>query len=170
MKLRVIPVVVCFISLGGCSPPGDDAVSSIEGVWKVVRIERDDESPPNTEPLPSQIIFTNRHYSVVWMPGSEATKAFATRWQPTDEEKIRRFGELVVNTGTYEIEDDTIVTRPNIARFPEFIGGKMVYRYEWSGERLIFTLIDEYTFDGVQAPWVPEFSGKVHISLARIAD
>ena len=155
--------------------------NSIVGVWEVVKIATDYESAPDTgprtsqvepnpHPLPSQIIFTNSHYSMIWMPGKEAMTAFAVRWQPSDEEKVRRFGEIVVNTGTYEIKDGLITVHPRIARVPEFMGGYMRYDYKWSGDRLVLTLRDEYTLDGVRAPWVNESSGHIHLILARLGD
>lgn len=151
---------------------------SIVGVWKVVEIANDQWTPdadprmlkPNTDPLPSQIVFTKRHYSFVWMPGTEALKSFATRWQATDAEKIRRFGEITVNTGTYAIEGDRIVIHPVVSRVPEFMGGTMVYGFAWSGERLVLTFLDETTFDGVPAPWVEKSSGVMRLTLERIED
>jgi len=146
------------------------AQETVEGVWKVVRIERDYQSKPNIAPLPSLFIFTKKHYSIVWMPGETALEAFAERWAPTDEEKIQRFGEFVVNTGEYTIDDAHILVRPIIARVPDFIGGQMIYEYEWSREFLVLTMIDESTHDGIRAPWVRDSSGTVHITLARISE
>ena len=52
----------------------------------------------------------------------------------------------------------------------EFMGGHMTYAYQWSGKNLILTLMDEYTYDGVQAPWMSESRGRIHLTLARIED
>ena len=161
--------------------PAAPQTASIIGVWKVVHIENESDTPPgrtaaaahirtNDDPLPSQIIFTGQHYSMVWMPGSDALQSFAKRWQPTDEEKLRRFGEVTMNTGTWTFEGGLIKAQPAVARVPEFMGGYMTYGYAWSGERLVLTLMDEYTFDGVRAPWANESSGKIHLTLARLED
>jgi hypothetical protein len=168
------PSILVKLVLGSLMAFGalaDEAKSnSIVGVWKITEIDRDYEAAPNPDPLPSQIIFTKRYYSIVWLPGNRAIEAFETRWQPTDEEKIQRFGEIVVNTGTYEVDGEFIRVIPSIARMPEFIGGSMTYEFEWSGEKLVLTLVDEYAFDGVKAPWVEESAGQIHLTLTREDD
>ncbi len=181
MKHLLSVLLLIGTSLTAYGAGKDLESDSIVGVWKVVEIALDYGLPlntdplpnqiiPNTDPLPSQIIFTNRHYSIVWMPGNKAMEAFSIRWQPSAEEKLRRFDEVVVNTGTYEIEGGVIKVHPVIARVPEFMGGYMRYAYEWSEDHLILTLIDEYTFDGVQAPWVSESSGRIHLILDKLDD
>jgi len=177
MRHLALPVVFfCLCATAVAAEPSTGR--SIVGVWKVVEIANDQWTPaadprvlkPNKDPLPSQVIFTKSHYSLVWMPGTEAMKAFAERWNATDAEKIRRYGEITVNTGTYSIEGERIVIRPVVSRVPEFMGGKLVYGYAWSGERLVLTFLDEETFDGVPAPWVEKSSGVMHLTLERVAD
>ena len=161
---------IVIISAGVATSPRLLADNSFEGVWEISKIVRDYGAASNTDPLPSLMIFTSSHYSFVWLPGQTAIEAFETRWQPTDQEKRQRFGELVVNTGSYEARDQKLRVTPTIARMPEFMGGLMVYGYEWSGENLVLTLLEEYTFDGISAPWVEESGGKMHLTLSRIAD
>jgi len=181
MKILLSALLLIVAPLTAFASDREPGQNSIIGVWKVVEIATDygsapDIGPktsqvePNLHPLPSQIIFTNSHYSMIWMPGKEAMTAFAIRWQPTDEEKLRRFGEIVMNTGTYELRDNLLTVHPRLARVPEFMGGRMVYDCKWSGDHLILTLIDEYTFDGVKAPWAGESSGHIHLILARLDD
>lgn len=181
MKILLLLLLSVAMALPAFGFGRDPKPNPIIGVWKVVEIATDyvtapDIGPktsqvePNEHPLPSQIIFTRSHYSMIWMPGNKAMKAFATRWQPTDAEKIRRFGEIVVNTGTYEVSDGRITVHPGIARVPEFMGGRMDYDYRFSGTRMILTLMDEYTFDGVRAPWADKSRGRIHLVLIRQAD
>ncbi|RLC55089.1 MAG: hypothetical protein DRI30_08135 [Chloroflexi bacterium] len=162
---KIVLVSICL-----ATSPRLIAESSIEGVWEISKIVWDVEATTNSEPLPSLMIFTSAHYSFVWMPDETAIEAFETRWQPTDREKLQRFDELVVNTGSYEISNEKIRVTPTIARMPEFMGGLMVYGFEWSGDDLVLTLLEEYTFDGVSAPWVEESSGKIHLTLSRVSD
>lgn len=170
MPLLVLPLIVTGLER-------DIAANPLIGVWKVIRI--DVESDPGTkpyagqvetnpDPLPSQFIFTRSHYSIVWMSGKEAMRAFATRWQPTEEEKLQRFGEVGINTGTYEHAEGRITVYPVVARIPEFMGGRMSYDYRWSGDNLVMTLRDEYSFDDVPAPWTLESGTQIRLTLARI--
>lgn len=180
--LRAIVAVLCLGALSAARVAAQEcAAASLAGVWEIVEIAVDADPGgaagpppggivPSADPLPSQIIFTRRHYSIVWMPGSEAMQAFAVRWQPTDAEKLRRFGEVVVNTGSYALLDGVLEVRPVISRVPEFMGGRMSYRCRRSGDRLVLTLLDEVTFDGVRAPWVNASSGRIHLTLASIED
>jgi len=104
------------------------------------------------------------------MAGTEAMRAFDEAWKPSDSEILQRFWEVTVNTGRYEVADNKIRVEPVIARFPEFMGGYMIYDYRWSGNELILTLVDEYSFDGVQSPWVAQVGGQHHLTLTRAID
>ena len=162
----------CFSLLGifGFSSGAVHAQNSIEGVWRVSDISREYNDQSISDPLPSQIIFTNRHYSIVWMPSEEAIPAFATRWQPTDEEKLQRFGEIVVNSGTYSLDGSELRIEPVVARFAEFMGGYIDYQLSWVGDDLVLTFMDEVTFDGIRAPWAAPRRGKEHLTLVRKED
>lgn len=138
----------------------------IAGVWQVKEITRQGSSAPVTvKSVPSLVIFARSHYSMVWVFGAEDQKVFAKRWQPTDAEKIRRFDSLVVNSGTYELEGNTLIAHPVVARIPDFVGGKLVCEYHIEKDTMTLKFLDEYSFDGVQAPWVA--SGGLVLTLVR---
>ncbi|HET7038619.1 MAG TPA: hypothetical protein VFH97_01950, partial [Gemmatimonadales bacterium] len=142
-----------------CSGPERPAATDpgLVGVWQVRHLRRESPSgrSENSNPLPGQAVFTESHYSLIWMPGETALRAFRERWLPTDAEKIQRYGEIVVNAGTYSVENDSLITlRPAISRVPEFMGGgRLLYGYRVHGDTLWLTSLDEYSYDGVQAPW-----------------
>lgn len=141
--------------------------NDIVGVWMVKEVARQRRSEPITDkPLPSIIIFTLNHYCMVWAFGKEPQRPFTARWNPTDAEKIERFDSLVVNSGTYEIEGNTLIAHPIVARIPDFMGGKLICEYHIENNTLKLKFLDEYSFDGVQAPWVA--SGGLVLTLVRI--
>jgi len=140
----------------------------LEGVWQIQQITPKDGGPVNRNPLPSLVIFTPEHYSMVWMAGSEAPRAFAKHWVPTDAEKIARYDAILVNSGTYETGQGKLTMTPIVARVPEFIGGTIEWEYRLSGDVLVLTFLDEHSFDGVQAPHAKS-GGGVILSLDRIA-
>lgn len=168
--MRKVFFCLTLLSYVGLSSSAVQAENSIKGVWRVSDIAREYNDQSISQPLPSQIIFTNRHYSIVWMPSEEAIPAFATRWQPTDEEKLQRFGEIVVNSGTYSLNGSELRIEPVVARFAEFMGGYIDYQLSWAGDDLVLTFMDEVTFDGVRAPWVAPRRGKEHLTLVRKED
>ena len=137
------------------------------GVWSVKEVARLGRSEPLAyKPLPSIVIFTSMHYSMLWVFGKEPQRPFTARWNPTDTEKIDRFDSLVVNAGTYEIEGNTLIAYPVVARIPDFMGGKLICEYYIEEDTMTLKFVDEYSFDGVQAPWVK--SGGLALTLIRI--
>ena len=91
------------------------------------------------------------------------------RWVPTDEEKVQRYGEIVVNSGTYELAGESLMTLfPVVSRVPGFMGGgKLLYEFRVQGDTLWLTSIDEYSSDGIQAPWAASDNG-VKLRLSKV--
>ena len=145
------------------------AAQSMAGVWEIVRIESEFADSVNTDPQPNLMLFTDNHYSFVWSFGDSTMTGYKERWVPTDSEKIQRYGEIIVNTGTYSVDGEKLTVYPIVAKNPEFIGGYMIFSINWVGDRLVLTPLDEYSFDGVQTAWVSESSGTTHLTLARIS-
>ncbi len=74
----------------------------IEGAWKVTEIVvtgADASNVPN--PQPGLIIFAQKHYSAMWVPGNQPRSLFKGE-DPTDQEKIAAYDSFVANSGTYE--------------------------------------------------------------------
>ena len=77
----------------------------------------------------------------------------------------------MVNSGTYELAGDSLITlRPVVSRVPGFMGGgTLLYEFRVVGDTLNLTSLDEYSFDGIQAPWAASGSG-VKLSLTKVED
>jgi hypothetical protein len=96
---------------------------SIEGVWKVTEIVVTGENASNVpNPQPGLIIFTHKHYSVMWVPGNQPRSLFKGE-NPTNDEKIAAYDSLVANSGTYEVAEGTLTLHPMVARSPNFMAG-----------------------------------------------
>ncbi len=117
---RLVPTVGFIAIL--CSLGCQTAENPLLGVWQVQVIENrsGDSSTENSSPLPSLAIFTPTHYSFTWMPGVSAMRSFKEPWSPTAEEKIQRYGEIIVNSGAYTLAASTLTLRPLVSRIPEF--------------------------------------------------
>ncbi len=167
--MRQLPrfLVLAVFLLSGLSLGAED---SIMGTWQVSRIDRDYRDKPILEPQPSLIIFTDKHYSMFWTRGESSMRAFRNRWVPTDEEKLKRFGEIVVNFGTYVLEGSELRTYPIAAKTPETIGGFWVYDVNWSNGDLVLTMLDEVSYDDVRNPVIENYSGLIHLTLTRISN
>ncbi len=135
------------------------------GVWRVKEIGRQKvERLAKDKPFPSLFIFTRHHYSMMWVLGAD--EPFTERWNPSDEEKIKCFDSMVVNAGTYEIDGNTLTVHPTVARIHDFMGGKLICDFHVENDILRLKFVDEYSFDGVQAPWVAK--GGFVLTLMRI--
>jgi hypothetical protein len=96
---------------------------SIEGVWKVTEIVVTGEDASNVRsPQPGLIIFTQKHYSVMWIPGNQPRTLFKGE-SPTNEEKIAAYDSFVANAGTYEVAEQTLTLHPVVSRSPNFMAG-----------------------------------------------
>ena len=137
----------------------------IVGVWQIKEVATQSGALVTDKPLPSIFIFTPGHYSMLWVLSTK-TEPFAERWNPTDAEKIKRFNSMIINSGTYEVEDSTITMYPVVARIPDLMGGKQIGEYLVEHDTMRLKFVDEYSFDGVQAPWVA--SGGLVLTLLRI--
>ncbi|UCF65120.1 MAG: lipocalin-like domain-containing protein [bacterium] len=158
--------IFLVIVVWGCSM--ESIRESLEGVWEIKGIStvNGSISLPN-RPIPSIFIFTQRHYSMVWVLSDNPDPFFSERWNPTDKEKIERYNSLVVNSGTYKLLGSHLTAFPVVARVPEFMGGRLVCEYKVEEDTLRLKLIDEYSYDNVQAPWVASGNGLI-LTLARI--
>lgn len=160
-----VSLLVLSVFLIGCQSE-EMGMQSIGGVWTVAAIETG--TGINRDPEPSQAIFSGDHYSLLWISGDSSMRAFSERWVPTESEMVRRYGEIVVNAGNFEVQDDsTLVLRPEVSRVPEFMGGgRLIYRFRHARDTLWLASIDEYSFDGVQAPWAAA-GNRVTLVLVR---
>jgi len=80
-------------------------------------------NPSNVaNPQPGLFIFAQKHYSVMWVPGNQPRTLFKGD-SPTDQEKIAAYDSFVANSGTYEVEGETLTLHPIVARSPNFMAG-----------------------------------------------
>jgi len=156
LTTRWMTVVLLFVSAACLAQESTDRQSELIGVWRVAEVKTvtaDGEST-NTSPLPGLYIFTQGHYSAVWSISDTPRQMYADRWQPTANEKIAAYDSIVVNAGTYELDQSELITRPIMARVPGFGGGKAIWKYRIEGGILYLEMFEEYTKDGIRAEWL----------------
>ena len=160
-RLSMFVIAVIMLLYGACEKKAEGVV----GVWEIDQVHHGDRLITD-QSLPSLFIFTYDHYSMLWVLAAKPEQPFAKRWEPTDEEKLKRFNSLIVNSGTYEMVEDTLTMHPVVARVPDLVGGKQICLYDGADDTLRLHFVDEYSFDGVQAPWVT--GGGLSLTLVRI--
>lgn len=152
MTNKVVLASLIAVCSFGCRP-APSPENGLLGVWEIQVIENiaSSSSSINNSPQPSLAIFTRSHYSLIWMPGTTGMRAFKQRWLPTDEEKIQRYGEIVVNSGKYTQTESTITAQPVVSRVPEFMGGgRLSYEYRVEGDTLSLAAL---TAEGSTVSW-----------------
>ena len=146
-----VTTVALALGLCACQPASSP---SLEGAWRVLQVQL--VGPDGTATvLPHQeslFLFTGDHYSMTYTFGPAPSPPYAERWKPSPEEKLARFGSLIMNGGTYRITGDRIVARPAVAVAPEFISGEGHFHYRFIADTLELTWDQSIAFDGLPYP------------------
>jgi len=126
--------------------------SDLLGSWQVTAIGyKQADQVSRIEPaLPGLFLFTQEHYSMTWMPGSQLQADYADLWHPTDREKVGSYNAVVVNAGSYSIDGDLLTTQVQVAKTPAFMGGYAVYQIQLDGDNLQLTVKDNVAHDGTR--------------------
>ena len=147
---RVLAVVMApwLVGCGSASPP------PLEGAWRVAHMELVGLDGAITV-LPHQeslVLFAGDYYSIVYAFGDAPAEPYAERWHPSPEEKIARFGSMIVNGGSYRVEGDRIIARPAVAAAPGFVNGEGRFHYRLVADTLELTWDESIAFDGLPYP------------------
>ncbi len=163
LPVLIVGVVVCYTVTGSAQSPGNRAGAStqekrptnavtaeenkaparanIRGVWKVTELASRTPGANwevRTTPYLSQYIFTEKHYSYMYVPGEGPRKLFAgDPNRPTDAEKVEAYNSLVAASGTYLLSGSTLKLHALVHKNPNEMGGKpLTYTVEYDGNTL----------------------------------
>jgi len=138
---------VLALACAGCRPP--HAVSPVaselglRGAWRVVEewIGRPGEVGTTISALQASLyIFASRHYSIMYVPGSEPRRPFPQPGPPTDAERLAAYDRFVANSGTYQADGSRIVFRRIVAKVPNVMGTIDTLPYSIRGDTLWLTV------------------------------
>ncbi len=65
---------------------------------------------------------------------------------------VAQYESIIVNTGTYEIDESTVTFRPIIAKSPGFVGGHEISTFRVEGDTLVLSVDTVVAVDGVSPP------------------
>ena len=96
----------------------------IRGAWRIVRTSLAAGAQPDFRDYTQAglILFTARHYSLMYVEGNDARKEFANPALPTEAEKLAAFDSFVGHSGTYVIEDSIVAMNVEVAKVPNMTG------------------------------------------------
>jgi hypothetical protein len=104
--------------------------ADVRGVWKVTEVA---SRAPGAEwevrstPHLSQFIFTDSHYSYMYVPGAGPRKRFSgDPNRPTDAEKVEAYNSLVAATGTYSLSGHALTMNALVHKNPNEMAGTLL--------------------------------------------
>lgn len=118
--------------------------TKLTGAWSVTEIRT---TGPNAktirDPQPGLLIFTGTHYSLLIITSDHARSGLPNRDKSTARELLEVWGPLTAASGTYEISQDTLTTRPMVAKNPEVMapGNIQVNTFKVQGKTLTITRV-----------------------------
>ncbi|MGI9259569.1 MAG: hypothetical protein ACR2QQ_12100 [Gammaproteobacteria bacterium] len=117
------------------------AQGSLQGAWAVTEVAVTGGENPGTNmnPQPSLYLFTDRHYSIMFVPGSEPRAAAPGEDGFSDEETIASFNSFVANSGSYEISGSNLTYSRMVARVPDVMPSTAEVEYVVDGDTLVLT-------------------------------
>ena len=129
------------------------------GAWliKETSVTTTEGTSTDKNPPPGIYIFTEQHFSNTLIPKAEERLPFTN--QTTQDEMLAAYNNFIAEAGSYEVTESTLTTHNIVAKIPNFMNGRIVYRYKLEGDSLTLILHD----DG----WAPE-GGEIVYQLARM--
>ncbi len=111
--------------------------SKVDGAWKVVesKMIKQDSVIKTSIPTESMVLFADSNYSFCWTSQQSTSES----WQMSDSLKLDRMNQMLVNTGTFSINDSILTTKANFALNPFFVNGEATFRYAFNGDTLVLT-------------------------------
>lgn len=102
--------------------------ADIQGVWEITELASrapGAEWEVSTTPYLSQYIFTGKHYSYMYAPGSGPRKLFVgDPNRPTDAEKVEAYNSFIAASGIYVLSGRTLALTALVHKNPNEMDGK----------------------------------------------
>lgn len=122
------------------------ARASLRGVWKVTEVlsRAPGEGWMAVTPNVSLYIFTEKHYSYMFVTGAGPRRLFAgDPNKPTDAEKVGAYDSFVAASGTYVLSGSTLTLKAILHKNPnEMAGEPLTYTVEIDGNTLRMTIMN----------------------------
>ena len=114
------------------------ARNPLVGAWKVTEIA-DGNGQPITNPQPSLYVFTGQHYSFARINGAKPMPDYPSNDKATDADKVAVFNMIYLNSGTYTMTGNMLMTTATMAKSKFAIGGRNQYEFNLNGNTLVLT-------------------------------
>lgn len=124
--LLFVPFAV-FLADQPSGPPVSRAAEPLHGAWRVIQssLTTGETKTTNASPQPGLVLFTDRHYSLMYVEGQLPRKPFTDPIRPTDAEKLEAYETFVGHSGTYSVSDSLIAMEVVISKWPNLMGTEL---------------------------------------------
>jgi hypothetical protein len=111
---------------------------SLEGAWQAVEVTLGGPRAITIKPGPNLTIFSERHYSRIYVQTDKPRPVLANPSSASVEELRETWGPLVAEGGSYERSDNLITLKPVVSKNPAAMvpGVSIVYAYELEGDTM----------------------------------
>ncbi len=162
---RIVSVlaILTVVSAAWRAAPAQDV--DLQGAWLVTNIT--DAEGNEIEAQPGLYLFTETHYSIMFVPGTDERAQFAGS-DPTDEESLGAYKTFIANSGRYQVAGDQLTLRAYVAKDPDYmasfpnnqayatvhIAGGDTLHLTYTGEFFISgTMFTLRRVEGSRVPW-----------------
>lgn len=142
----VLPIALLLFVGIGWRVPISQSPAPLRGAWKLVfaSLTTNDVTTSNASPQPGLVLFTERHYSLMYVEGSAPRVQFADPLRPTEAEKVVAYDTFVGHSGSYSLSDSLVKMQPVISKSPNLMGnalgaGFATFAYSLVGDTLRLT-------------------------------
>ena len=152
---RFVFAAFALTVLAACQPPANEDANPLVGAWQVTKMmtTSPDSSYTISDPQPGLYLFTEGHYSMMYVPAGEPRPLDAGDVPilgaliPTDAEKIASWETIIANSGSYAISGSTLTTRPMVAKSANLMaaGDPLLMTYQVTGDTLQVSFAPQWT-------------------------
>lgn len=146
MRRFVFAALALTLTVACQSAPAEEA-NPLVGAWRITEMTTasPDSSSTISNPQPGLYLFTETHYSMMYVPTGEqrpldeGDTPMLGAFTPTDAEKIASWETFIANSGSYEVSGSTLTTRPMVAKSANLMasGGPLTMTYELMGDNML---------------------------------
>jgi hypothetical protein len=135
-----------LLTMSSLNIPGQPQPATLQGAWRIVRTSLTTEDKPSFVDYgqPSLLLFTARHYSLMYVEGNKTRQMFRDLTRPTEAEKLEAFDTFVGHSGTYSVADSIIAMQIEVSKSPNMMGTELRntfarFAYQLEGDTLRLT-------------------------------
>lgn len=117
---RIVSVlaILTMVSAAWRAAPAQDV--DLQGAWLVTNIT--DADGNEIEAQPGLYLFTETHYSIMFVPGTDERAQYAGT-EPTDDDRVSAYGTFIANSGRYDVAGDQLTLRAYVSKDPNYMAG-----------------------------------------------